>query len=319
MKFLKPEKYTVMRRVKFKEGCNSSGLKPPVILAMIVMSIFSVQVSTIEGQGREPVVVSAKWLEENLNTPGMVILHISPVVRDYENGHIEGARFLWPGWLIESNERESTVPADINSMKKRLEGLGVSNNSHIILCGTSGNINQVCRIYITMDNLGLGGRVSILDGGFDAWVSEGMKISLVTPSVLKGKLTISKKETFVNTDWVVKNLNNRAYTLIDARPKSAYDGLSGAPRQGHIPGAKSLPSNTLYDAKTYRFAAPDKLKEIFAGLEISQSSRPVFYCNTGNSACPGYVAAVIAGYDPILYDGSMEAWGNRLELPLEKE
>lgn len=269
-------------------------------------------------EDKVPVTVSVQWLNDHLKSQEIVVLQIAAIMQDYQNGHIEGARFLWPGWLIVSNEYESTVPADMNSIKGKLEELGITNTSHIILCGRSGNINQVCRIYITLDNMGLAGRVSILDGGYEEWVSYGGKVSTVIPVVKKGKLKITPRGVFVDTDWVAQNLKNNHYFIVDARPKPSYDGLTGSERQGHVPGARNLPSVTLYDSKTYHFLPQDQLKEMFSGLQIPAGARPVFYCGTGNSACPGYVAAVIAGYNPVLYDGSMEAWSNRLDLPVEK-
>ena len=122
----------------------------------------------------------------------------------------------------------------------------------------------------------------------------------------------------MNTGWVAQNLTNKAYCIIDARQKSFYEGSSGTPRQGHIPGSKNLPYTDLYDSKTYHFVSADKLKDTFTALNIPLGSRPVFYCNQGNTGSVDYVAALAAGYDPILYDGSMEAWGSSFDLPLEK-
>ena len=287
-----------------------------VILTNLIAS--SVVCSGRPVEEKVPVTVSVQWLNEHLKSPEVVVLHIATILRDYQNGHIEGARFLWPGWLIISNETESTVPADIKSVKEKLEELGITNDSHIVLCGTSGNINQVCRIYITLDNIGLAGRTSILEGGFNEWVSSGGPVSSVTPAVKKGKIKVTQRGVFVDTDWVAGNLGNSQYFIIDARPKPGYDGIVGSQRQGHVPGARNLPSSTLYDSKTYHFLPADQLKEAFSGLQIPAGARPVFYCGTGNSACPGYVAAVIAGFNPLLYDGSMEAWSSRLDLPVEK-
>lgn len=308
-----------MKNFNYRKCRVSALFKPVVLFSVFMVSAISNPVAAESFRTREPVLVSVDWLGENLTAPDLLVLHISGVIGEYENGHIEGARFLWPGWLIESNEQESTVPADIKKIKKKLEEIGVRNSSHIILCGRSGNLNQVCRIFITLESIGLGSNVSILEGGFDEWVSSGRKASMVTPASGKGKIIISERETFMDTDWVVRNMNNKDFQLIDARPKTAYEGTPDSPRQGHIPGAKNLPSTTLYEARSSHFASPEKLAELFSGLEIPPGSKPVFYCGTGNSACPAYVAAVIAGYDPLLYDGSMEAWSNRLDLPVEKE
>ena len=288
-------------------------------LIIICVFIFAGRLLAFYENGKVPVVVTCKWLEENLSDPDLVILHISPVIRDYDNGHIPGAKFLWPGWLIVSNEKETVVPADVKQMKKVLEGLGVSNKSHIVLCGIYGNIIAVCRIYVTLDYIGLGGRVSILEGGFDEWKDSGRKVSQEHPASIKGKLIISIQDNLVNTDWVAQNLTNKAYSIVDVRSKAYFEGTTGVPRQGHIPGAKGMPYTDTYDSKTLHFASADNLKELFGGLNILRDSRPVFYCSGGNSACVGYVAAIIAGYNPIVYDGSMEAWGSRFDLPIEKK
>lgn len=54
-------------------------------------------------------------------------------------------------------------------------------------------------------------------------------------------------------------------------------------------------------------------------LEVHPGARPVFYCNIGNLACVNFVAALVARFIPIIYDGSMEEWGSRFDLPVEEE
>ena len=263
-------------------------------------------------------VVTASWLKENMAEPGIIILHVSPTKLDYDLGHIPNAGFLWPGYVIISTENESIVPAPTEDITKLLRKLGVNNNSHIILCGIYGNIIPVCRVFVNLEHIGLKGRVSILDGGFDAWAAAGYEISNQKAVVAKGKFTPSINENLVNSNWMLSNLENSSFCIIDARTKAMYDGTTGLPRAGHIKGAKNLPPTEIYDAKTVRFFETQKMTEAFRKLGIPASSRPVFYCHIGNSASAAYVAALIAGYDPIIYDGSMEEWSSRSDFPMEK-
>jgi thiosulfate/3-mercaptopyruvate sulfurtransferase len=267
---------------------------------------------------RVPPIVSAKWLAENRTNPDIVILHVAPVKRDYETGHIPGAEFLWPGYIIISTETETTLSAPVENITKVLRTLGVNNNSHVVLCGIYGNIIPVCRVFVNLEHVGLKGRVSVLDGGFDAWKAAGYEVSAVTPVVKKGKFTATVNNNLADGNWMIKNLTNKSYSIIDARAKPLYDGTTGLPRAGHIPGAKSLPQTVLYDSKTFQFIDAEKLSEAFRNLEIPSGGKPVLYCHTGNQASVAYVAALAAGYDPVLYEGSMEEWASRFDLPVEK-
>jgi thiosulfate/3-mercaptopyruvate sulfurtransferase len=302
---------------------NLKSLIKPYVIMMLVsaLSIFpeiSLSARSNQTDAGIPVIVSSSWLKENIEMPGLVILHVSQIKQDYINGHIPGALFLWPGKLTLSTENESVIPAPEVDVVKLLRSLGVNNNSHIILCGIYGNLAPVCRILVNLEHFGLKGKVSVLDGGFEAWTAAGYEVSKEIPRPKKGRFTPSAVQNLVNLTWMNANLNNKSYSIIDARAKVMYDGPSGTPRQGHIPGAKNIPPTELYDSKTFQFFTIEKLREAYSKLEIPSGSRPVFYCHTGNSASVAYVSALAAGYDPIIYDGSMEEWGSHQEMPLEK-
>lgn len=284
----------------------------------IFAALLIISTVALKAADKVPVVVTSQWLKENLNKPDLVILHVSTVIRDFENGHIPGARFLWPGWLYVSNEKESNIPAEIGEMREVLERLGVSNESHVVLCGIYGNLIPVCRMFLTLEHIGLGGRISILEGGFEEWRNSGGEVSLKTGQVKKGRLKIAVQDNLVDADWVALNLANKDFVIIDARPKASYEGTTGNPRKGHIPGSLNIPATDLYDSKSYHFSPAGKIVDMFKSLPVPEGSRPVFYCGTGNSASINYVAAVIAGYKPLLFDGSMETWGSRFDLPIEK-
>ena len=76
----------------------------------------------------------------------------------------------------ETIENESTIPAPAEQSEKKLKELGVNNDSHVILCGIYGNVIQVCRVFVNLEHYGLKGRVSILNGGFEAWKNAGYPV-----------------------------------------------------------------------------------------------------------------------------------------------
>lgn len=293
-----------------------SGYIPLIAIALLTM-IFNCSVAGGEGT-KVPPIVSAKWLAENRSIPDLIILHVAPVKRDYETGHIPGAAFLWPGYIIISTETETTLPAPVENITKVLRSLGVNNSSHVVLCGIYGNIIPVCRVFVNLEHVGFKGRVSVLEGGFDAWKAAGYEVSNVTPVVKKGKFAPTINNNLVDGNWMINNLTNKSYTIIDARAKPQYDGTTGLQRAGHIPGAKNVPQVDLYDPKTFQFFDSEKLTQIFKKMDIPAGGRPVLYCHTGNSASVAYVAALAAGYDPLIYEGSMEEWASSTEWPIEK-
>jgi len=291
-------------------------------ITLISISILILKTNAGSAQSKEPLrvtpVVSAEWLKENISKPGVIILHVTPARLDYDNGHIPGARFLWPGSIIISTENESTIPAPASGVTKKLRELGVNNDSHIILCGIYGNLIQVCRVFVNLEHYGLRGKVSILNGGYESWVKSGYESSKTAPSVAKGKFSFTPYENLVGGEFVKANLKNSAYTIIDVRPKAQYDGTTGTPRVGHIPGAQNLPQMDMYDSKSFLFNDAGQIKSAFEKVSIPSGSTPIVYCHTGNSASALYVAAIIAGYEPVLYDGSMEEWGSHFDWPIEK-
>lgn len=266
---------------------------------------------------RKSMLVSTAWLQEHLNDSSLVILHTGTNRREYKDGHIPGARFLWTQALAYSDpdltlELPSRVQAD-SVLKK----LGITEKSRIVLCFDGSNVTPTTRVFYTLDYLGFGDRVSLLDGGLDAWKAGGHPIVTETPTVAEGSFVPSAKTNLVVTsDWLKDNLENRAITVVDARASQYYSGTGGGmPRPGHIPNAVNIPFSSFVDS-TNKLKDPTSLRAIFQQAGVKEGTRVISYCHIGQQATMVYFVAKYLGYEARVYDGSFEEWSGRKDLPL---
>ncbi len=74
---------------------------------------------------------------------------------------------------------------------------------------------------------------------------------------------------------MIANVESRAEQVIDARAGERFEGRVAEPRpglrSGHIPGARSLPYNNLFDAATGAMKPLDELRKAFAGAGVDTS------------------------------------------------
>jgi len=289
------------------------------LMVFIIISItvnLPAQVNSIQKKSSK--IVDTDWLTTYQNDPDLVIVHIAPLKMEYEREHIPGARYLFPGWLNISTPDEATTFVQTKEIEKVLESLGISDRSKIVLTFMNGILTTVCRVYLTLDYAGLGDQTYILNGGVDQWKSAGKPIVSDISLVKKGKLSIIPNLSIIySTDMVAKNINSPTVDIIDTRSAPFYEGTSGGPRYGHIPGSKNIPIAKLYDNKNI-FLNDDKLREVFKNSGVNTDNELIAYCFVGNAASIVYFIARHLGYNVHLYDGSMDEWGNRFDLPLEK-
>jgi thiosulfate/3-mercaptopyruvate sulfurtransferase len=284
------------------------------------LSFFVDPALILSSNDKAPILVTPAWVYEHSNDSGLVVLNVAQNARLYREGHIPGARFLWPGWITSSTPELSVEVASVAQLDTLLEGMGVSTGSRIILCGVGGNVSMVARVYVTLEYLGAGERTSILDGGFEAWKSAGYPASQAVPLVTRGSFTPSlQPETVVDAEYVNSRLTAKGTAILDARSPNYFHGLAGgSPRPGHIPGAHNLFYTTLFDS-TDRYLPVDSLRTRFASAGFASGDEIITYCHVGQTACAAYVAARLLGHRVHLYDGSFEDWSGRQDLPMEDE
>lgn len=89
-------------------------------------------------------------------------------------------------------------------------------------------------------------------------------------------------------------------------------------RRGHIPGALSLPANSLVDGG--KFLAPELLRARFAAAGVDPNRQMTVYCATGIQSCAVVLAVRLVAPDapaPAVYDASWQEWGRLPGVPVK--
>jgi thiosulfate/3-mercaptopyruvate sulfurtransferase len=274
-------------------------------------------------QSRDPLLVSAGWLAKHLTDPNLVLLHVGPPA-DYEARHLPGARFVALSDIALSDPtgkglRLEMPPAD--DLRRRLEALGISQDSRVVVYVAQGAITPATRLMFTLDHAGLGDRASLLDGGMDGWVKGGGALTSTVPPAKAGTLPPLKiKPTIVDADYVAKHLTAADVAIVDSRTTAFYEGTqTGGSRDmphktGHIAGARSVPFTEM-TTEQGTLRSPEDLRALFTKAGIKPGDTVVTYCHIGQQATAVLFAARLLGHRVVMYDGSFEDWSRR-DLPV---
>jgi thiosulfate/3-mercaptopyruvate sulfurtransferase len=267
-----------------------------------------------------PPVVTTDWLAEHLEDPGLIALHIGRQ-GSYEEGHIPGARSASLRRLIRENEagiRDEMLAA--KDIEAALAELGISDNSLVVIYFSEEAIAWgAARYLLTLEYVGMTGRVAYLDGGLPKWQAEGRSVSTNSPSITTTELEVAAASSvIVDTRWLSTRLDKPGIAIVDGRPEEGYSGVSGHwGRLGHIPGAANIPFFTLMaEEPAYLLKSKEELSKMFGEAGASPGDTVVVYCGTGLWASLPYLAARYLDYEVRLYDGSFQEWAATKELPV---
>lgn len=277
-------------------------------------------------------VVSARWLAEHLDDPGMVVLDARVVMTasgpvgdraGYVAGHIPGAVFAdLPGRLSDPAAPIGfAVPAP-GLLAATLGGLGVGDGSRVVICDgrvetPAGPVASMwaARVWWMLRWLGFDD-AAVLDGGLQSWEAEGRPLrageETNEPRVLTVRL---RPELIADREAVRAAVDDPRVTLVDVLDADHFAGRrSMYARPGHITGAVNRPFADLYD-EAGRFL-PDR--------PVMQDPPPpgdrtVVYCGAGIAASAYALAMTRAGRDVAVYTASLQEWSADPALPMEPD
>ena len=268
---------------------------------------------------REPdpgMLVSAEWLKRHRADSGLVILQAERSRAAYDSAHVAGARFIAVSDFTTTRGEILTELPPVAQLEALFASLGIGNTSRVVLYGET---LPVTRLFFTFDYLGLGDRVSLLDGGFAAWSDARGEVETAAPPPAERKsLSVHPRpELVADAAWVNAHRKAGNVLLLDTRSKEEYDGTKaeeGVARPGHIPGAVNFDwTTTIADG---RFREKGELGRLFTAAGATSGKELVTYCRVGTRASAVYFAARLLGLRVRLYDGSMNEWSGKTDLPV---
>jgi thiosulfate/3-mercaptopyruvate sulfurtransferase len=267
---------------------------------------------------QEEMLVSPDWLQRRL---GMVtILHVGDAA-GYGAGHIPGAVLVeTSSLLVQRNETPNELPP-VAALERIFRTAGAGATGRIVVY--SADPLFAARAWFTLDYLGQGGRVSLLDGGLAAWMEAGYATSTDAVRPEPGSFearVVPQRVTRLATLREMVRLREQVgpnLVLLDARPPAQFRGDeagAGVPTPGHIPGAVNVPfASNLDSAGVLRPVA--ELRTLYRQAGVTRESANIAYCRTGMQASLTYFVLRYLGYDASLYDGSYLEWSNAGERP----
>jgi thiosulfate/3-mercaptopyruvate sulfurtransferase len=227
----------------------------------------------------------------------------------YAEAHIPGAIHLDLDADLSASVGPGRHPLpDPAAFAARLGTAGIGDDHEVVGYDDAGGW-VAARLWWMLDRLGHR-RVSVLDGGWQAWLGSGLPATDAEPMLPAAQLSSgSGWSGTIDRETLKARLGS--VVLLDARAAPRYRGEVEPidPVAGHIPSAVSAPTDGNLGADG-RFLAPADLAARFRAMGAdSTSSEVVTSCGSGTSACHHALAMRVAGLaDPILYVGSYSDW-----------
>lgn len=238
----------------------------------------------------EQMLVRTDWLARNLDR--VTVVHVG-APQSFAAEHLRGAHFLDVTKLVAARFGRSDELPQIDHLLKTIEELGIGTRGRIVIYGDEPLFAS--RLFWTLDSLGQGKRIALLDGGLAKWKREQRPVASGAPDHKPGPFNARIELERVTLLTQLAKLKDTA--ILDVRAPAEFEA-------GHVPNAVNVFwQSTLTADGTLR--SPDELRQLFPAVP---PARVVTYDDTGMLASWTYFVLRYLGYSPTLYDGGYDEW-----------
>ena len=203
--------------------------------------------------------------------------------------------------------------------------LGITDESEVLVYGFTmpeQGFGDEARVLYTFNYAGFD-NVKFIDGGYKQVEKLGFNKNyelstdrIDASDVVRSEATQNDKAIY--TDELLSKIGNTDVQIIDTRLEVEYNGrvIYGENKAGHVPGAISLPFNTLVDNNGF-LKSREELEKYVADKGLDKNKLQITYCTTGVRA--SYVAVILEelGFKVRNYEPSFARYANVGEVVLD--
>jgi thiosulfate/3-mercaptopyruvate sulfurtransferase len=271
---------------------------------------------------REDVLVTAQWVEDNLDNPQVVLIEVDEDTSAYDRSHIRGAIKL--DWTTDLQDQVRRDFVNKEQFEALLSDKGVANDSTVVLYG--GNNNWFAAYAYWYFKLYGHQDVKLLDGGRKKWELDARELTDEPVKREATSYTAQDQDLSIRAfrDDVVAAIG--VQNLVDVRSPDEFAGRLLAPahlpqeqaqRAGHVPTAASVPwSKVANDDGTFR--SNEELKAIYEEAGVDFSKDTIAYCRIGERSSHTWFALqeLLGAPNVKNYDGSWTEYGSLIGVPI---
>lgn len=203
--------------------------------------------------------------------------------------------------------------------------LGITDESEVLVYGFTmpeQGFGDEARVLYTFNYAGFD-NVKFIDGGYKQVEKLGFNKNyepstdrIDVSDVVRSEAVQNDKAIY--TDELLSKIGNTDVQIIDTRLEVEYNGrvIYGENKAGHVPGAISLPFNSLVDSNGF-LKSREELEKYVTDKGLDKNKLQITYCTTGVRA--SYVAVILEelGFKVRNYEPSFARYANVGEVVLD--